>query len=268
MDSPQKLYDKFHSLLELKRHVVGVKFFDEFNIEEYSSYSGIEVIKPIAYCVAVKSAMSGHSVKIRKDMSGCAGSSCALGFTTPNDGYFSGEQGEKMGLFKDRSVASKVNHDLPVLGNASGGTLAAVIKPLYAYENEGDPDIVLVISDSFGIMRILEGYTYIYGLPHGLCASGNRAVCTECSVLPLKTHSINISFLCAGTRYRCKWGNAEIMCGFPFSMADGIAKGILETVNAVETDERKKLIEKHLIETDNLETEIKYGETYYQKKQK
>lgn len=268
MKSPKEISDKLNALLGLKREVVGVKLFNSSNIHDYPLFKGIEVSKPIAYCVAVKSAMAGHSLKIPKDKSGCSGSSGALGFSPLGNDYFSGERGKKMGLFRDEAVAASVNKELPILGDSSAGTLAAVVKPLGSFENEGEPDLCLVASDSLGIMRMLEGYTYNFGLPSGLCASGNRAVCTECSVIPLKTGSINISFLCAGTRYRCKWGNNELMCGFPFSISDEIADGILHTVNAVEPDERKKEIEKKLIETNNLETEIKYGETYYKKNKK
>lgn len=53
-----------NSLLELKRKVVGVKFY--YDEEEYEACPAQQVKYYIPYCVTVRCATAGHDIKIRK----------------------------------------------------------------------------------------------------------------------------------------------------------------------------------------------------------
>ncbi|MCR3922392.1 MAG: DUF169 domain-containing protein [Firmicutes bacterium] len=250
---------KINGLLELQRKVVGVKIVT--TKAEYDAYDALELTKPMHYCVAVKCAMAGHSIKLSKLTAGCSGGNRALGIVEPLPQFFDGSSGCRLGLYKDNVIAAGVAKTVPIY---PPNTYGVVVKPLELFED--DPDIVLITAFPRTIMRLLQGYTYSYGLPAGMLMSGNQAVCVECTVTPSVTDSMNVSMLCAGTRYNANWEDADAMVGIPFSKFHGLVKGIECTVNPIEPDERKKRIEDSLEQANLLEIEVEYGKTYYKNK--
>lgn len=249
---------KIDGLLELQRKVVGIKLVK--TKKEYCKHEAVELKKPLAYCVAVKCAMSGYSIRLSQKTGGCIGSNRALGLTEPTPQFFDGTRGCKMGLFKDKKIASSVAASIPI---CPADTYGIIIKPIELFED--NPDVVLIVALPRTMMRILQGYTYNYGLAEGMHMSGNQAVCVECTATPMNTGSINVSMFCSGTRYRAGWKDTESMIGIPFNKFYGTVHGIENTVNAVECDDRKKKIENNLRLSNNLEIEIQYGKTYYKK---
>jgi uncharacterized protein (DUF169 family) len=250
---------KISGLLETHRSVVGIKLVRSQT--EYRMYEAIELARPLRYCVAVKSAMAGHSIKLSRQTGGCVGSNRALGLMDPPHRFFNGTNGREMGLYADEATAASVATSVPI---CSPDTFGVVIKPLELFEV--DPDVVLIVAFPRTMMRILQGYTYHFGLAEGMHMSGNQAVCVECTVTPMQTGSMNISMLCSGTRHSARWQDTECMAGISFGKFYGTVKGIENTVNAVEPDDRKRTIEGALGPSKNLEIEIEYGKTYYKKK--
>jgi len=249
---------KINGLLELHRKVVGVKLVRSET--EYEAYKGIEPTRPMHYCVAVKCAMTGHSIKLTKQTAGCDGGNRALGFIEPPPQFYDGTNGCRMGLYQDTAVAASVAKAVPV---CTPDTYGIIIKPLELFE--AAPDVVLIATQPRTAMRILQGYTYRFGLAKGMHMSGNRAVCVECTVTPMHTNSINVSMLCSGTRYNANWEDVESIVGIPFGKFPDTVSGIENTVNPIEPDENKKRIEDNLRKANCLEIEVEYGKTYYKK---
>ncbi|MDA8123685.1 MAG: DUF169 domain-containing protein [Deltaproteobacteria bacterium] len=249
---------KINGLLELDRKAIGVKLVTEL---QYRSFEAKGLVKPMRYCVAVKCAMAGQSVKIDRKTSGCPGGSRALGLIEPPEPFFSGVHGCGMGLYKSEQVASAVARSVPMI---SPDTYGIIVKPLELFET--DPDVVLIAAESRTIMRVLQGYTFTYGLPTGMHMSGNQAVCVECTATPMKTGSVNVSMMCSGTRHSADWKDTESMIGIPFAGFYGTVEGIEGTVNAVEPDDRKRSIETALRGAKLLDIEVEYGKTYYARK--
>jgi len=247
--------EKLKGLLALGRKAVGVKLVKE---HQYESFAARGLTKPLHYCVAVKCAMAGHCLKMARDTSGCPGGDRALGFIAPPAQFYSGVHGRNLGLYKNEQIASAVACSVPLM---PPDTYGIVVKPLDRFES--DPDVVLIAAESSAIMRVLQGYTYTYGLPEGMRMSGNQAVCVECTVTPMKTGSVNVSMMCSGTRHAAHWKDTESMLGISFDRLYGTIEGIEETVNAVEADGRKKQIEAALRENKLLDIEVEYGRTYY-----
>lgn len=256
MNKYKLLTDNLDTLLQLTRKVVGIKIVS--SEDEYKTYSGIELKKPLSYCVAVKSATKGHAIKLTRKTGGCSGGNRALGLTSCSTEFLTGISGCKLGLYKDEHVAASVAHNEPRLENSTYGI---IIKPLELFER--DPDIVLIVANTRESMRIIQGYTFINGLNKNLNISGNQAVCVEATVGPLLTQDINISLLCSGTRYKANWNESELITGIPFGRLSQVIDGLKGTVNAVEEDKRKKEIERGLSKTGSLDFEINYGKTYY-----
>lgn len=243
-------------ILSLSRKAVGIKFVKEK--EKYNIDSSTELLKAMPYCVAIQSASKGHCIKMNQQTSGCPGSSRALGFTVADDMYYSGRRGFSMGLYKDTETACKVAKELCILKSRNYGI---IIKPLEKWEDK--PDHVLIIGEAYHIMRIIQGYTYHYGVQPDFNMSGNQGICIECTTYPFCNHILNISCLCSGTRYLAGWLDNELGAGMPFSIFPKIIDGIYKTINAVEPDEKKRnIIHKLKREGINAYT-ITEGNAYY-----
>ena len=252
----QKINKKLEILLQLNRKIVGVKFV--YNKEDFEKYEGKTLIRPLSYCLAVKSACYGHSIKMSRETGGCFGGNRALGLIECNPEFKDGTGGYKLGLYQSPEVAAKVSNTVPI---CESNTYGIIVKPLDKFET--DPDVILIVSNTREAMRILQGYTYIYGLTKGLNMSGNQAVCVEATVTPFITKEMNVSMFCSGTRFKAGWNNSEVICGIPSEKIEGVVQGLIGTVNAIEMDERKREIEKGLMALGDLNFVIDYGKTYF-----
>ncbi len=244
-------------LVDVEREVIGVKFV--FSEDEWNKISGIDLKKPLPYCVCVKSASLGHSIKMLSEKGGCRGGNRALGIDEPSKEYYEGKSGVELGLYKDSIIGKKVVESNSINKVKPYGL---IIKPLSQYEV--DPDVVLVIGNSYSIMRLVQGYSYHFGINSSFSLSGNQAVCLESTVKPYLNNDINISMLCSGTRYKAKWGKNEIVAGIPYSKLETIIDGIVSTINPTEMDENKEIIVNGLKSNGLInDVNIVLGSTYY-----
>lgn len=247
---------KAYALLELERKIVGVKLAK--SKEEYQRFEAKEITSPLAYCVAVKSAMMGHAIKFTKENSGFGGSTRALGLVAPSEGFYDGTEGCKLGLYENKKIAAAVSGKMKL---CPAETYGIIVKPLELFEEE--PNLVLMVSNSKNVMRIIQGYTYVFGMKPNFNLTGNQAVCVECSSYPLMTDDINISLFCSGTRFHAKWKDTEVAVGMPFHIFSKVVEGIRLTVNAVETDQRKIEIIRELEKLNYDGNDIILNHTYY-----
>lgn len=251
------LAKKMSALLDLDRKPVGVKLV--YSKDEYDIYNARELTAPLEYCVSVKSAGLGNSIKFTYENSGCGGSTCALGFQLPADEFYDGRQGCRLGLFKDPKVAEKTNSQVSILKKPLYGV---VVKPLEDFV-ETEPDVVIIVAAAREIMRLLQGYTCTYGLQPKLAASGNQAICVECTAYPMLTGDMNLSMLCSGTRYLAKWKDSEAAVGIPYAKFAGTVEGVRNSSNGTEPDTRKKEIIAKLDELGYETDDIVYEDAYY-----
>ena len=259
MKDIKKTSGLLEALVRTDRRPVGIKFV--YSADEYDSYEGTALVKPVSYCMAVKGATRGHSIKMPSAMGGCPGGNRALGLSDDMDVFLSGENGYRMGLYESPEVAASVANSLPYLKERPYGI---IIKPFAEFEHE--PDVVLVVCCPREAMRILQGYSYTYGLQQHFTMCGNQAVCFESTIIPLSTGEINLSMFCSGTRYKASWDENEVICGIPCCRIEGTVSGLLGTVDAVEEDPRKTEIDAALKSLGINDFKIRYGETYYAKR--
>lgn len=244
------------AVLEIDRKIVGVKLVRTG--EAYDFYKAKDIAKPLAYCVSVKSAMHGASLKFTALTSGCMGSTRALGLEKPGDDFLDGTEGVMLGLFADKELAGEVARKMAINDTLIYGV---IVKPLELFETA--PDVVLMVTDTRNLMRIIQGYTHTYGMQARFNMTGNQAVCVESTVYPMQTGRINVSMFCSGTRHLSKWKNTEAMAGIPFDKFAGVIEGVRQTVNAVEMNDRKRVIEAKLRESGFCDMPIIYDRTYY-----
>ncbi len=242
--------------LVLKRKIVGVKFL--FTEEEFENADAKKLNVKMAYCVMVKTAMSGRAVKGSLENFGCMGSARALGVIDADEYFLSGRHYNKLGLYQNLTISKNIRNNMTFCSHKAYGVM---IKPLEDYDTE--PDVVLVVTNPYNGMRILQGYTHIYGYKSDFKMSGNQAICSECTAYPFESNSINVSLLCSGTRFMGGWDDDEMAIGFPFNHLTPLAEGIFRTVNAVEPDKKKTVIEKKLVSQNREDLQIEYGRNYY-----
>lgn len=123
-------------------------------------------------------------------------------------------------------------------------------------------DIVIIIDTPYTIMRIVQGYTYNYGVAKNIRFAGNQGVCSELTARPYEENDINISLLCSNTRFSCKWEDGEMGVGMPYKIFLNVIQGVLQTLNPTEHDYKKEEIIKKSTE-NNLDLNVVLGKNYY-----
>lgn len=237
----KEILDKAYCCLELDRKIVGIKFLH--SPLEYEKETAEELKNKINYCVLVKIAMSGYGKKAKLDVFGCMSAARAFGMVEPDDIWLEGCCYKNKGMYRDLATSRKV------VRNTSCSTqkaYAIVVKPLEEY-GEDEPDIVIMVTHPYNIMRLIQGYTYEFGTYNSYKLIGNQAFCSECTAYPLESNEINISALCSGTRYYAGWKKEEMALGIPYGKFERMIEGLSKTANVLEPSWEKEKI-KHKAE--------------------
>lgn len=224
------------SLLELQRKAVGIKFL--FTAQDYANCNAGKPAHMMAYCTMVKKASEGEACKARLDDLACLGGAMALGLLKPDHDTISGKRRSTNGAYKDLCVSRSISREMVYCVHEVYGV---EIRPLAAYDEA--PDVVLIITDPYNAMRIIQGNAYYNGFAKSIKMVGMQAICQECTSYPYETNSINISMMCAGTRMLSQWGRNELGIGMPFQKFLSVLDGIKQTVNPLERNKQKKVIE-------------------------
>lgn len=245
----------FLSCLKLNRKVIGVKFlFDE---QEYENADSKASKTKLSYCMMVKIATSGKSIKVRSEHFWCSSSARVFGIRNVEETVKSGREYLSYGVYNSLSTARKTFQDMTYLNHKVYGL---ELKPIEEFIDK--PNIVIAISEPYNIMRIIQGYTYEYGFAENIKFAGNQGVCSDLTARPYMNDDINISLLCSNTRYSCKWNDGEMGVGMPYNIFEKVMNGVLNTMNHVEPDYKKDEILRKVGEK-GLNIEVKKGENYY-----
>jgi uncharacterized protein (DUF169 family) len=242
--------------LELDRKIVGAKFL--FSKEEYEAVDAKHVKNKLNYCVMVKLAMSGKALKATGDDLACIAGARAIGLKEIDDYHKSGQNGKRLGLYRDIATAKKARDGMSYCDHHAYGIM---VKQLEEFNQE--PDVVIVVTNPYNVMRIVQAYSYYYGMQTNYKMTGNQAICSESTAYPYLSNDINVSMLCIGTRHRAGWKDDELAVAFPFNRFDKITEGIMETVNIMDNNKKKEVIEKKLHENGVYDFEIRYNHNYY-----
>ena len=233
----RKEVTEFQTLLEFEknRKIVGVKFL--YTEQEYIRLNVKEATHQMFYCMMVKAATVGHSMKVRKEHIYCSAASEVLGFTEPSQDVKTGKQQYERNMYGTEEAASDIANCTPYLSHDVYGMC---IQPLEEYEQE--PDMVLAFCKPYTAMRIMQGYSYYYGVAKQIRFAGMGGICTELMARSYENQDINVSFLCSGTRFAAEWKDDEVGVAFPYKMFLYILKGVRDTLNTFEPDDKKEEI--------------------------
>ncbi|OHW62879.1 hypothetical protein EUAN_06630 [Andreesenia angusta] len=251
----RELTKKLNCALNLKRNIVGVKFFADKN--EYDSDVDLESKCKVSYCYMVNLASKGKLLKVKYENFNCLSSARALGLAIPEERHQNGEEYFSYGLYRSKEVAEEVQKSVLY---ATRRIYGIKIKPLDEFKE--NCDMVIAIADPYNVMRIVQGYVFSYGPFDKMFSVANQGLCSELTVRPYINREINASFLCSNSRFYCKWGDDEMGVAFPEELCRGIFSGVLETVNSSETDKRKKAIIDKLKKAE-ISQDIVLGKNYF-----
>ena len=247
---------KANCALKLDRKIVGVKFL--FTQEEFEKAEAKKLEVKMPYCVMVKVGMTGKAIKASFENFGCLSSARALGVLEIDEMVSSGRHYNKLGLYQDLATSKNVQNNMTMCKHRAYGVM---IKPVEEYDE--NPDVVLIITNPYNAMRIIQGYTHIYGCNSSYKMIGNQAVCSECTAYPFESNNINVSLLCSGTRFMGGWGDDEMGIGLPFNKFISVVDGLYATLNLTEPNKKKLVIESRLKEQNRTDLEIVYDKNYY-----
>lgn len=228
-------------LLDLKRKAVGIKFL--LTKEEYLAFPAHENTNRMSYCTMVRRAGDGICQKAHAEHQACPGASMALGFQDVSQEVVSGKRRLGQATYRDLCIAHKVSKNMIYCEHR---TFGIAIMPLEAFEE--NPDVVIIVSNPFNAMRVAQGYAYNNGHVTTIKLAGMQAICQECTSFPYETDQLNFSLMCSGTRMLAGWKKDEMAIGMPFHLLPQVVDGIKNTVNPLERNPEKKLIEQKLNE--------------------
>lgn len=251
----KKSVELLESYLELDRKPVGIKFF--FNQEKFANFEIPQRNRKLTYCNSVQLASKGHSMKLTKENQSCLNGSMALNFIDVPEAMANGKGRFSKNIYKTKEISKSINDDMEFIKDRPVGI---VVMPLENYKE--NPDIVIVVSKSYNIMRIIQAYGYFNGYSNNLRTTGLQAICQDLTTYPYNTEDINISLLCPGTRLVADWEMDEIGIGIPFKKWNEIVEGIVETTNPFSRDDKKQAIINKLKEKSLDSSKIKLGENY------
>ena len=245
-------------LLELPRKPVGIRFLltqDDFDNCEATVLAG-----GMPYCTAVRWATMGCNYKMDADHCACFAASRALGLAAVSEEAISGSRHAKLGVYENLGVSRTVARDMVYCAHRC---VAVEIRPLAEYE-QVPPDIVILVSTPYNIMRIVQGYAYHHGQLANVKVAGMCAICQECTSYPHERNMPNLSMLCSGTRCVAQWGKEEMAVGIPYHYLGRILSGLQHTVNPIEPNPDKERIAQRLNAAGlAVEMDIVLGKNYY-----
>lgn len=254
-DLRQQLVQTLHNSLELKRHTVGVRFI--YSEDDFDACPARPIQYHMPYCMIVKSAAAGYALKAKPENIGCFAAARALGWTEVSDTYKSGEDYMGFGMFDNQTVSKKVVDNISICQNHSYAIEVSALELM-----EKDPDLIIQISEPYNVMRIVQGYNYYHGTYTNYKMGGLQAMCGEATAYTYESQNINVTMMCAGTRFLCQWERSELAVAMPYDKFQKTIDGLVKTINPLERDGDKKRIELNYQKAGLPDLGIEYGKNY------
>lgn len=247
---------QFNLLLGIQLGAVGVRLLHDADAFHASPCRTVR--SGLAYCVMVKLAASkGFALKAAGGQFRCPGGERALGITPPNEFFRSGRLFAKFGLYNSVGTARHVQEAIRRISHPVHGIEVFPLDQAHAR-----PDVAIIVGSPYASMRLVQGYTWSRGMKTNFRMAGNQALCSECTATPYETNDLNVSLLCSGTRCLAQWKAEDMAAGFPFALLRGLIDGLYATLDAVETDTRKRLIQASLAEL-GVDIPVQLGKNYF-----
>ena len=231
---PQDAYSREHvnehtldltAALTLARKPVGVKFF--FDAAAYDAVEIPEARAAMPYCVMVRMASEGSGCRSRLAHHKCDGGTTALALEKSTERIESGEEYFSYQLYASPAAARRHRSQIHSLHREMPVTYGILVAPLDDFTIA--PDVVILITDAFQAMRLVQGYSYETGHKPQIDLGAMQGMCSESTAYPYLSGSMNVSVLCPSTRILCGWSHHDMAVGIPFEQYLRVVAGVMAT---------------------------------------
>lgn len=251
----QRMAKMVHCILDLRCEVVAVDL--ACTEDEFADWPVPQLKGGLTFCTMVRMASLNKGRKAKAENFSCKGAKEVFRFSDPTGRSLDGERLYGFGLYANRYVARQVHQCMARIPQSS---LAVGVMPLGQCLRP--PKVVMLVAESWQIMRLIQAWAYDHGPLTNLSLVGNRGVCSECVARPLETGQPQLSALCSNTRYIAQWSEGSMGFGLPFDKLEELLDGLVETIAGTETDQRKALIRQRCEEA-GLELNLPESKAYY-----
>lgn len=217
--------DILREVLALSTEPVAITLL--FTQEDYENYPVDEIKAAMPYCVMIKQAAGGQGTKSRLCHHKCDGATTALALEASTERIESGQEYFSYNLYASVAAARRMRSGIQSLHRMPVSTYGVAVMPLR--ECTLTPDIVIILTNPWQSMRIVQGCEYRTGKKPLIDMGAMQGFCSELTVSPYLTGELNISVLCPSTRMLCKWSENDMAAGIPFELFEEIAEGVEAT---------------------------------------
>lgn len=240
MFSVERLNDRtvlLQDILGLSEKIVGIKFL--FTEKEFQEAGVDQMSGKTTYCRMVYNAAKGDSMKVNFDNFSCFGAARSLGIVDIDEYYTSGRFFYPRGLYKDMAISREVSNNITRCDHHVYGLQVGALEDF-----DTQPDVIIVIAKNQQMMRLIQGYTYSFGVCKSLKMMGNQAICSEATATPYVTNDMNLTMLCKGARVNGIGGENEdsLAMGIVYNKFEGLVEGVGMTITAIEHNNVKDRI--------------------------
>ena len=211
--------------LRLARRPVGVKLF--FDAASYDAVDVPEARAAMPYCVMVRLASEDGGCRSRLEHHKCDGGTTALALEKSTERIESGAEYFSYNLYGSPAAARRHRAQIHSLHRELPTTYGILVQPLDAFTIA--PDVVILITDAFQAMRLVQGYSYEAGIKPSIDLGAMQGMCSECTAYPYLSGSMNVSVLCPSTRMLCGWTHSDMAVGIPFEQYRRVVAGVMAT---------------------------------------
>lgn len=240
--------NRFKKALRLKRNVIGVRFL--YFPSDFEKCKAPQSPYKVSYCKLTKIAIDGNHFKANESNIACRCAVEAIGLDRKMEGVNSGQRYYSLNLYESRSVAKIVTDTIENIDQSIVGIEMGPLEEMEA------ADLVIFMCTPCQLMRVVQGYSYKWGIPKNISMAGNQGMCADLTAAPFVHNDMNFSVLCAGTRKMCGWGEDEMGVGLPIQQFVPLTEGILATMNYIEYPDHKQEIRDSLEDPDELGVSI------------
>lgn len=199
-----------------------------FTKEDYDAYPVEETKTAMPYCVMVKqAALRSVGIKSRLEHHKCDGATTALGLEPSTERIESGQEYFSYQLYSSVATAGRLRRSIRSLHREQVSTYGVAVVPLK--DCEQTPDIVIVMTNAYQSMRMVQGYEYGTGRKPAIDMGAMQGMCSELTISPYLTGEMNVSVLCPSTRMLCKWSENDMAVGIPYELFEQIVEGVEAT---------------------------------------
>lgn len=222
--------------LDLELNPVGIKFI--YTEEEYLNLKEEEIKGKMAYCQMVKRATRNHIFKMKYENNVCDGATTALGLEKSNKRIETGEEYYSYNLYETKAAARRMRSNIKSFSNYENQeTFGMLIGDLDKFDLY--PDLVIIITNPYQAMRLVQGYEYHSGIKPDINMGAMQALCSELTVVPMMTGSMNVSMFCPSTRMLCKWDDSQMGVAIPFEKYYKTIEGVFGTMATTDSKDKK-----------------------------